>query len=392
MRRRRKIPSLRHHRASGRGVVTLGGTDIYCGTFGTQVCQDEYDRVVTEWLANGRRLPTEYAPVMGLTVTEVLLRYWDHADEYYRKDGQPSPEWFHLKGALKLVRRLYGPRPVESFGPLSLKACQLAFLEAGQARKTINQNVGRIKRVLKWAVAEELAPPEVYHGLLTVDGLRRGRSRAKETQPVRPAPEEAVEAVLPHVSGAVQALIRLQLLTGMRPGEVVIMRGQDIDRSEETWLYHPSRHKTQHHGHERPIYIGPQAQEVIRPFLETAGDGYLFSPRAAEEARNARRKLARKTPMTPSQRARKRKASRKRAWREHYDVNSYRRAIHRGCEKAGVDRWNPHQLRHNAATRLRKEFGIEATRAILGHRSSAVTEIYAELDQTVARDAMAKAG
>ena len=39
-------------------------------------------------------------------------------------------------------------------------------------------------------------------------------------------------------------------------------------------------------------------------------------------------------------------------------------------------RWFPHQLRHNAGTNLRKQFGIEISRIILGHRSVAVNEIY----------------
>ena len=55
-------------------------------------------------------------------------------------------------------------------------------------------------------------------------------------------------------------------------------------------------------------------------------------------------------------------------------------------------RWSPNQLRHNAATRLRKEFGIEAARVILGHSSGNTTEIYAELDNKKAADIMSKIG
>jgi integrase len=55
-------------------------------------------------------------------------------------------------------------------------------------------------------------------------------------------------------------------------------------------------------------------------------------------------------------------------------------------------RWHPHQLRHNAATQLRKEYGIEVARIILGHRSAAVTEIYAELDDEKARKVMRRIG
>ena len=54
--------------------------------------------------------------------------------------------------------------------------------------------------------------------------------------------------------------------------------------------------------------------------------------------------------------------------------------------------WHPHQLRHNAATFLRKEFGLETARIILGHRSAVVTEVYAELDQQKALEAIVKVG
>lgn len=71
---------------------------------------------------------------------------------------------------------------------------------------------------------------------------------------------------------------------------------------------------------------------------------------------------------------------------------SYYRAIARACEKAGIEVWGPNRLRHSAATFLRKQYGIEAARVVLGHRSSAVTEVYAELDRTKAADIMAEVG
>ena len=54
--------------------------------------------------------------------------------------------------------------------------------------------------------------------------------------------------------------------------------------------------------------------------------------------------------------------------------------------------WHSHPLRHNAATFLRKEFGLETARIILGHRSSAITEVYAEMDQQKALEAIVRVG
>ena len=54
--------------------------------------------------------------------------------------------------------------------------------------------------------------------------------------------------------------------------------------------------------------------------------------------------------------------------------------------------WHPHQLRHNAATRLRKEYGLEAAQVILGHKTLAITEIYAEKNVEAAQRIMAAVG
>jgi integrase len=77
---------------------------------------------------------------------------------------------------------------------------------------------------------------------------------------------------------------------------------------------------------------------------------------------------------------------------EFYKVTAYAAAISRACDKAEVPNWSPHKLRHNAATWLRKEFGLDIARVVLGHRSAHVTEVYAELDRDKAREAMGKVG
>ncbi len=54
--------------------------------------------------------------------------------------------------------------------------------------------------------------------------------------------------------------------------------------------------------------------------------------------------------------------------------------------------WHPNQLRHNAATMLRREFGLDTARVILGHSSPAVTEVYAETDRDKAIGIMGQIG
>jgi hypothetical protein len=118
----------------------------------------------------------------------------------------------------------------------------------------------RIKRFIKWAVSEELAPPSAYEATRTVSGLRYGRTTARETEPSKPVPDAWVDAVLPHLSPQVAAVVRLQRLTGGRPGKVVLMRSCDIDTSNDVWNQEPVEHKNRWRGHRRLISLGPRAQ------------------------------------------------------------------------------------------------------------------------------------
>jgi integrase len=77
---------------------------------------------------------------------------------------------------------------------------------------------------------------------------------------------------------------------------------------------------------------------------------------------------------------------------ERYNTYSYRRAVWKGCKALGIPSWHSHQLRQNAVTDLRKQFGVELARIILGHKSAFTTEIYAMADREQAVDVMAKVG
>jgi integrase len=321
----------------------------------------------------------------------MLLAYLRHADSYYVKNGKPTTEPVNIRLALRPLRKLYGHTAAREFGPLRLKTIRQAMIDSGLCRSEVNKRVRHVVRAFKWAVGEEMIPSSVYQSLKAVSGLRRGRADVRESEPVKPVPDAFVDAVRPFVARQVWTMIELQRLTGMRPGEVTCMRSCDIDASGRVWVYTPSEHKTEHHGKDRAIYLGPQAQVILKPWLRIDLTAYLFSPREAMEERKVRLRQSRKTPVQPSQHCRA-KAKPKKTPGERYDTDSYRRAIAYGCKRAGVPKWHPHQLRHNAATRLRKEFGLDVARVILGHSSPVVTEVYAEVDREKAIAVMERVG
>jgi len=266
------------------------------------------------------------------------------------------------------------------------------MVEEGLSRSTVNKYVSSVKTMFKWAVERELVPPSVLVGLQALPGLKRGRTIAPEAPRVLPVAAEDLEKTLRHLSPVIRAMVELQLLTGMRPGEVVILRARDLRTQEKVWAYTPESHKTEHHGRSRLIPIGPKAQEVLRPFLAQGIAGYLFAPAKAEATRAEGRRAARKTKLYPSHKKRKYPKRPKREFRDHYTTDAYARAVRRACDAAGAEPWSPNRLRHNAATRLRSQYGIEAARVVLGHSSAVTSEIYAEMDVGKAMEIMAEVG
>jgi integrase len=211
---------------------------------------------------------------------------------------------------------------VKDFGPRSLKAVRERMIEQGLCRRVINSRVNRIRRMFKWGVENEFLHSSVLHALQAVAALKRYRSAARESEGVKPVADWMVDAVVKVVPAPVQAMIELQALTGMRSGEVTIMRACDLETSGRIWAYRPATHKTEHHDVERVIYLGPRAQEVVKPFLRRDTNAYLFSPAEAEAERRAACHLARVTKLSCGNRpgTNRRNRPKKRAWRPLHDV------------------------------------------------------------------------
>jgi integrase len=423
MPRRRGIPSYRFHKARNCAVVTIDGKNFYLGRYDSPESYDKYARLIAEWKSKKCRPGATPAPGqdgVANTVNELILAFWQHAKQRYVKHGQPTSEIRSFRTALRPVRRLYGREPVTNFGPLALVACRQQLVEAGYCRKRINQHVGRIRQVFKWGVARELVPETVWRALCAVEGLRVGEG--PETDPIKPVPEEHIAAIKPYVTPQVAAMIDLQLWSGCRPGEACLVRSIDVNTQGPIWEYRPHSHKGEHHGKDRVVYLGPHAQEILKPWLKTDLHAYVFSPSEGREWYHAQRAINRKTPKQFRSQPYQPKSNPKRKPGERYTNLAYWHAIQRGCELAfgmpdelrripkdldaeerkrlarlaaewrKANCWHPGQLRHNAGTRIRAAYGIEAARIILGHSSAVTSEIYAEIDREKAQEIVAKMG
>jgi integrase len=289
------VPKYSKHKASGQAVVTIGGTDHYLGPHGTKASMVEYDRLISEWMANGRQ--SRVTAATGLTVAELIKRYRQHVYQHYVKNGKPTSEQHSIACALRFVRELYYSELVADFGPLALKAVRLKMVEAGYARTTVNYSVHRIRRMFRWGVENELLPASILQALEAVTALVKGKTNARETEPVGPVCDKVVNATLPHLPAVVADMVRFQRFTGCRPQEVCLIRPCDVDTSGDVWTYVPADHKTEHRGKRRTVFIGPRAQDVMRPYLLRDKESYCFCPADGERKRLTIRHEARKTPL-----------------------------------------------------------------------------------------------
>ena len=342
-----------------------------------------------------------------VSVAELCHAYMEYVDEYYKDDkGKPGKEAKQIEYSIKPLLERYASLPMEEFGPLKLIELREHMIELGWCRNLINQRVSRLKRMFKWAVSRQYVSSVIYHALTSIEGLKRGRTTAKEGKKVRPVDEKYVYATFEYTTPVVASMVELQLLTGMRPGELVIMRPCDIDRSQSVWHYLPERHKTQYRGNERIISIGPKGQTILRPYLLRDQNAYCFSPRESERQRLEKLHRERKTPLYYGNRpGTNRKDSPLRKPGECFTSGTYGNSVRKAINTARKDikarggdpdtelpKWTPYQLRHTAATRTRRMFNYETAGALLGHSNMSATAIYAERNQNLADDVARQIG
>lgn len=416
---RRRGPTLRRHR-DGRGIATFNGRQLTFGRFDDPEARVRFAAFVARWEANSRHLPEDVLEPerSPLTATQLADGFVEHLK------AKHNAEWLannlaSYESAMRPLREHLGALPARELTPKKLRFLRDRMIATPRSdddprprwcRSEINRRMRAVKAALRWAVSEELVRPEILHGANAIDGLRAGEHGTREGKRRQPVPEEHVREVLPFLSSPVAAVVELLLLTGARPSELLDIRPCDIDKTPgNVWIRKLDRHKNAKRGKVREIVFGPAAQEVLRRFLDRVprptADRPLFSPRDALAEQNRARRAQRETPLYPSHAAR---YERERAGRpervvgDRYDTAALGKALDRAIAAANekreaegrepMARWTLYALRHAAALRIRREHGLEAARALLGHAGATMTEWYAAVDSERARRAMEQSG
>lgn len=423
-----KYPTCSHR--SGNARIFLNGKDHYLGTFNSPESWERYNQLLAEWnslrtvdvnqkdgfSAKSPPTPPPKPTVLTSTVSTVaslVEKYLAWMDANLKDhDGKPKQEVRNFRQTVKPLLALHGHTRITDFGSAALLEVQQAMADGSWvdrlppekkvqrlrhkapvawSRKVVNHRVQKIKGMFDWGVVREIVPEDVHARLLRVKGLKKGRTMARERPDVPPVPDAVVEVTLPHLGPVVGAMVRLQRLTGMRPGEVCSLRPCDLDRGslkvdgQPIWIFRPPHHKSEHLDRQAAIVIGPKAQEVLLPFLDRPPEAYCFSPEEATAAHHAERTAGRKLKLS-----RKRVSTYKR--KEKYTVAAYGLRIRRVCDRHGISRWHPHQLRHSSEVEIERTFGLDGARAVLRHSDPKTTLQYGQRDLLQAAEIVAKLG
>ncbi len=327
------------------------------GPMGAPETVAAYARWCAEWYANQGQVTPRAG--QDLSVSGLISRCLDWAEATFRKRGKVTSEVYGFRAALGTLNDLYGGTEAKSFGPNQLRAVQAQWVSEGKALVTCNGYLNRVVRCFQFAVGRELLPASVADALTHVEPLVKGRSSAHVPEPVTPARDADIAKILPLLHSdpvrqrVLQALVLVQRATGMRPGEVLELRAEDIDRSREPWLYRPpSGGKTLHRDKDRKVWIGPLARELLTPWLAGAEAGQpLFR--------------------VPHLRGRGRLIP--------VAIAFYRDCLAAACEAAGVDVIRPNQLRHAKGTEVQRAYEDDsAVAAALGNTPEVARQVYAD--------------
>ena len=287
------------------------------------------------------------------TVDELCGGWIAYCETYYRrKDGAQTGEAWVCQNAVRILRQMYGSRPAAELQHADMLAVRDALVRSGIARTTVNHYMKRVRRLWQWALDEGHITGAQKAELSQVQNLKAFRSEAHETEPVGPVADSVIEATCAKLAENTADMVRVERLTGMRPGEICNMAWEHINTASVPWVYKPPHHKTEWKGKDRAVLIGPKARAILEKYRQWA---HPFSPIACADMELSKGGRVHGVPGVPDSLAPEWKTAR------------YGCAIRKAAERAKVEAWSPNQLRHSFATEVRRKYGIMAAAALMGH-------------------------
>ncbi len=272
-------PKYGHHKGRNLARVVINGQHVYLGEYDSPESWKQYAEFVERWqrgeFDDGRNFPTSGnvrvpdSSKPEVTIGKLTLLYWDFARNYYAsRDGSENGRTGIVRTGCRLLNSHYRHIPVDEIGPLKLKSARDSLIEKGLCRRYINDIIAQVVTMFAWGVENELVIAATLAALREVRTLRKGKTNAREPKPVDPVSDDDLNATIEAASKPISDMLRLQRLTGARPGEIRLMRKSQLAKVQSRWFLDTGdEHKTSHHGKSRVIPLNAEAVAIIGSFL-----------------------------------------------------------------------------------------------------------------------------
>lgn len=343
---RKNLPKLCHHKPSNRGYIYINRQKIYLGSWPSfRVSPPEeliqaYHLYLKKVILNGSQTqlkPDKLKPKKVIELCSLFIA---------SKTSSGDKNNYNI--IQKFFKEMFPSIKINNFGPHHLLELQKEFIARGLTRQGINKRINLTRRIFRWGVSQNLVYQQIFEALKSIFPVKKGM--AKESKIKSPANINDVYKTMKFLHPMLNAMIQLQLLTGMRPSEICKINMVDIETKDpKCWWYKPANHKTSWRGKIRSIPLTIKSIKIIKKFLLNAKStgGYLFSPMCRDRVSASAGSF--------------------------YTTSEYGKAIRQAAIRAKIEPWSPNQIRKYAAQKLLEEQGIESASALLGHSCVDIT-------------------
>ena len=159
-------------------------------------------------------------------------------------------------------------------------------------------------------------------------------------------------------------MVKVQRFSDVRPCEVREMKFNMISEVKKNgktvWIYIiPRKQATKRSDHPRLVFLDGICRKILKKYKKIRKpDEYVFRSQKEKDT--------------------------------CYTKDTYKQAIERACIAAGIEVWNPGQIRHRGTTEIAKKFGDKVAAACAGHTNTKTTNRYYIEQMEMAIDACFK--
>jgi len=228
------------------------------------------------------------------------------------------------------------------------------------APATVNRAVGFLKRLFNLAIRD---------GLLGQNPVTRVKMLTENNARIRFLLDEEEAQLKAVMAPADWATVNFAMNTGLRQGEMLGLRREDLDLRLGMITVRRSKH-----GEARHVPLNQSAREALAVILGGHDSDWVFPAPKASKNQQADEKPRRKG--APEDRPRR-------------GDSLYKGVLVRACKKAGIKNFRWHDLRHTFCSRLvMGGVDLRTVQELAGHKSILMTQRYAHLSPAHQRAAV----